>query len=120
MAEPPQQRTGFDGFLIPDRFILEEVTRQDITIASLAWGFTIGFGWLTSWTAMKQTKQMWNRHGSRVVTNAYIWMIWLEILVCLIFGIICFLYLLNIIPPSFEFYFIIRTSHLHLPAFVSW
>ncbi|KAH6695707.1 hypothetical protein F5X68DRAFT_164047 [Plectosphaerella plurivora] len=37
-------------------------------------------------------------------------MIWLEILVCLIFGIICFLYLLHVIPPSFEFYFIILTT----------
>lgn len=102
-------QTGF-GFLVPDHYVLEDVTRNDIIIASLAWGFTIGFGWLTTWTALKQTKQMWRRHGSRTWRNAYIWMIWLEILVCLTFGFICFLYLLYIIPPSFEFYFIICKS----------
>ncbi|KFA46013.1 hypothetical protein S40293_08776 [Stachybotrys chartarum IBT 40293] len=102
-------QTGF-GFLIPDHFILEDVTREDMIIASLAWGFTIGFGWLTAWTAVKQTKQTWKRQGTRVFWNAYIWMIWLEILVCLIFGVICFLYLLYIIRPSFGFYFAILTT----------
>ncbi|KAM0335028.1 hypothetical protein ACHAQA_000062 [Verticillium albo-atrum] len=66
--------------LIPPHFVLEEVSRYDIIIASLALGFTIGFGWLTTWTATKQTKQVWKRHGVRVFRNAYVWMIWLEIL----------------------------------------
>lgn len=93
--------------LIPPHFVLEDVTRNDIIIASLAWGFTIGFGWLTISTALKQTKQTWKRQKRRTFRNAYIWMIWLEVLVCLIFGVICFLYLLHFIPPSFAFYFTI-------------
>ncbi|KAG7109053.1 hypothetical protein HYQ45_017985 [Verticillium longisporum] len=95
--------------LIPPHFVLEEVSRYDIIIASLALGFTIGFGWLTTWTAAKQTKHVWRRHGMRVWRNAYVWMIWLEIAVCLVFAIICFLYLLHVIPPSFAFYFTILT-----------
>ncbi|CRK35708.1 hypothetical protein BN1708_001339 [Verticillium longisporum] len=93
--------------LIPPHFVLEEVTSNDLVIASLAWGFTIGFGWLTTSKALKQTKQTWKRQKRRTFRNAYVWMIWLEILVCLIFGVICFLYLLHFIPPSFAFYFTI-------------
>jgi hypothetical protein len=34
--------------LLPDNFKLEEVTRYDLMLASLAWGFTLGIGWLTT------------------------------------------------------------------------
>ncbi|RYP90260.1 hypothetical protein DL770_003629 [Monosporascus sp. CRB-9-2] len=95
--------------LLSPHFVLQEVTRGDIIIASLAWGFTIGFGWLSVWTAMKQSWQAYKRTGRRVLRNGYVWMIWLEVLVCLGFGIICFLYLLDVIPPSFIFYFSILT-----------
>ncbi|RYP50842.1 hypothetical protein DL768_003760 [Monosporascus sp. mg162] len=95
--------------LLSPNFVLQEVTRGDIVIASLAWGFTIGFGWLSVWTAMKQSWQAYRRTGRRVLRNGYVWMIWLEVLVCLGFGIICFLYLLGVIPPSFIFYFSILT-----------
>lgn len=85
--------------LLPPDFHPQEVTEHDLIIASLAWGFTIGFGWLTTWTAIKQTTQFYRRHGTRVFRSAYIWMVWLELLVCLIFGVICFLHLLAYIPP---------------------
>ncbi|KAH7398375.1 hypothetical protein BKA66DRAFT_565985 [Pyrenochaeta sp. MPI-SDFR-AT-0127] len=96
--------------LLPSHYVLQEVTQDDLALASLAWGFTIGFGWLTTWTAIKQTRQIYMRLGLRVFCNAYVWMIWLEILVCLIFGIICWLHLKGIIPPSFAFYFCILTT----------
>ncbi|KAL2682822.1 hypothetical protein Neosp_007277 [[Neocosmospora] mangrovei] len=74
--------------LLSPHYKAQEVTETDLVIASLAWGFTIGFGWLTTWTAVKQTTQVYRRHGRRVWKNAYVWMIWLELLVCLIFAII--------------------------------
>ncbi|KAH8657287.1 hypothetical protein BGZ61DRAFT_500097 [Ilyonectria robusta] len=80
-----------------------KVTEDDLALASLAWGFTIGFGWLTTWTAMKQTKHIYKRRGLLVFCSAYIWMIWLEILICLIFSIICWLHLKGIIPPRVQF-----------------
>lgn len=76
-----------------------EVTEHDLIIASIAWGFTIGFGWLTTWTALRQSASIFNRRGRAVFRSTYVWMIWLEILVCLIFAIICFLHLRYIIPP---------------------
>ncbi|KAH7130894.1 hypothetical protein EDB81DRAFT_660506 [Dactylonectria macrodidyma] len=84
--------------LLSPHFVLQEVTQDDLALASLAWGFTIGFGWLTTWTAIKQTKQIYERRGLLVFRSAYVWMIWLEILVCLIFSVIC----------CFAFYFCIR------------
>ncbi|KAF4415030.1 hypothetical protein F53441_14674 [Fusarium austroafricanum] len=96
--------------LLSPHYVLQEVTEDDMVIASLAWGFTIGFGWLTTWTAMKQSKHIYKRHRLSIFRNAYVWMIWLEILVCLIFSIICWLHLKGYIPPSFAFYFTILTT----------
>lgn len=86
--------------LLSPHFVLPAVTEDDMVIASLAWGFTIGFGWLTTWTAVKQTMRIYKRNGRHIFNNAYVWMIWLEILVCLVFSIICWLYLRGVIPPS--------------------
>lgn len=85
--------------LVSPHFVAQPVTEEDMIIASLAWGFTLGFGWLTTWTALKQTTQIWRRYGRRSLRNAYVWMIWLEILVCAIFSIICWLHLNGNIPP---------------------
>ena len=85
--------------LLPQHFVLEEVTENDMIIASVAWGFTLGIGWLTTWTAMVQTKGIWRRYGMNVFRHVYAWMIWGEIAVCLGFGVICFMYLLGVIPP---------------------
>lgn len=85
--------------LLSPHFEPQELTEHDLIIASIAWGFTIGFGWLTTWTAIKQSAHVYRRCGRAVFRNTYIWMIWLEILVCLIFAIVCFLHLRFIIPP---------------------
>ncbi|ETS85700.1 hypothetical protein PFICI_03725 [Pestalotiopsis fici W106-1] len=95
--------------LLSPNFVLQDVTTDDIAIASLAFGFTIGFGWLTCWTAAKQTWRAYKRSGVDVWRNGYIWMIWLEISVCLSFAIICWLHLKGLVPPSFAFYFCILT-----------
>lgn len=87
--------------LLPENFVLEEVTRYDLTLAALAWGFTLGIGWLTTWSAVKQSRGIWRRVGSNMFKNTYFWMIWGEISVCLGFGIICFMYLLGAIAPRY-------------------
>ncbi|KAG8703146.1 hypothetical protein FRC09_004323 [Ceratobasidium sp. 395] len=75
----------------------------DMRLATMAFGFTIGFGYFVGWHAIKQTQR--TRRWS-----AYIIMCWLEILVCMIFSIICWLYLCGIIGYSFWFYFSILTT----------
>ncbi|EKG11702.1 hypothetical protein MPH_11195 [Macrophomina phaseolina MS6] len=96
--------------LLSPHFELEPVTQDDMILASLTWGFTLGFGLLTTWTAIKQSYQAYSKHGWRKLNNPYIWMIWLEIAVCLSFSIICWMYLRGVIPPSFAFYFCILTT----------
>ncbi|EXL57589.1 hypothetical protein FOCG_04720 [Fusarium oxysporum f. sp. radicis-lycopersici 26381] len=96
--------------LLSPHYNAQEVTRGDLVIASAAFGFTLGFGWLTSFKAIRQTWQVYQRHGRRVFRNAYIIMVWGELTVCTIFMVICILHLLGVIPPSFAFYFTILTT----------
>ncbi|KAL2069134.1 hypothetical protein VTL71DRAFT_15472 [Oculimacula yallundae] len=96
--------------LLPNDFKPLIVTQSDLVIASIAWGFTLGFGFLTTWTAFKQTTEVAQRYGFSKAHSPYIVMIWLEILVCLIFSIICWLHLNGNIPPSFAFFFVILTT----------
>ncbi|KAB5592700.1 hypothetical protein CTheo_3843 [Ceratobasidium theobromae] len=74
----------------------------DMRLATMAFGFTVGFGYFVTWHAIRQTQKT-RRLG------AYIIMCWLEILVCAIFAIICWLYLIEVIGYSFWFYFTILT-----------
>ncbi|RPB03848.1 hypothetical protein L873DRAFT_1760369 [Choiromyces venosus 120613-1] len=90
--------------LLSPHFVLQEVTKGDLSLASICWGFTLGFGFLTTWEAIRQTLRARNPWRS-----IYVWMIWGEIFVCLAFSIICWLYLDGIIGPSFWFYFFILT-----------
>ena len=75
---------------MPADYVYDPVTKSDIEIASIAWGFTLGFSFLTSVTAGKQTWRMWKK-SKRVST--YIVLVWLEMLVSTIFGFICWFYL---------------------------
>ncbi|TQS34968.1 hypothetical protein Golomagni_04628 [Golovinomyces magnicellulatus] len=86
-----------------------EVSRDDLALASMAWGFTIGFGFLTTWAAMKQTALVHRRYGTSRLNSPYIWMIWLEILVSLLLGLTSWLHLFGVITPSFAFFFFVVT-----------
>lgn len=87
--------------LLSDHYVAQPVTVNDLQIASLALGFTVGFGFLTTWTAIRQTADIQRRYGYSRLNSPYVWMIWLEILVCLIFAVICWLHLNHIIPPRY-------------------
>ncbi|KAF9876908.1 hypothetical protein CkaCkLH20_05754 [Colletotrichum karsti] len=77
-------------------------SKADYQIASLAAGFTIGFGFLTVWEAMKQTRQ--NRNPLR---SSYIYMMWGEILANLAITIIGWLFLDGILGPTVPVLFFI-------------
>lgn len=47
----------------------------DIQVSSISFGFTLGFGFLTAWEGVKQT-----RAARAPLRSAYIWMIWGEII----------------------------------------
>lgn len=71
-------------------------TVADYKVASMALGFSLGFGFLTVWTAIKQTRR--NRNPLR---SSYIYMIWGEILANLGIGILGYLFLNDVIKPGY-------------------
>ncbi|KAK2774749.1 hypothetical protein CKAH01_13083 [Colletotrichum kahawae] len=77
-------------------------SKVDYQIASLAAGFTIGFGFLTVWEAMKQTRR--NRNPLR---SSYIYMMWGEILANLVITVIGWLFLDGILGPTVPVLFFI-------------
>lgn len=85
--------------LVSPNYVEQETTRSDLVIAAMALGFTIGFGFLTTWTALKQTLSISSRYGVEKLNQPYVWMIWLEILVCFVFAILSWLRLVEVIPP---------------------
>lgn len=66
----------------------DPTSKVDYQVASLAAGFSLGFGILTVWEASKQT--MRNKNPIR---SPYIWMIWGEIVANLVLGILAYLFL---------------------------
>jgi hypothetical protein len=69
-------------------------SESDIKVASLAAGFTLGFGFLTVWEAMKQTRR--NRNPLR---SMYIYMVWGEVVANVAIAIIGWLFLDAILGP---------------------
>ena len=64
------------GGLTPEQlaFIVE-----DQKLASIAWGFALGFGVLTATKAIRQTREILQRPNR--TSNIYIWLVWGTLLV---------------------------------------
>ncbi|CAI6334412.1 unnamed protein product [Periconia digitata] len=77
-------------------------TATDFKVAALAAGFTLGFGFLTVWEAIKQTRR--NRNPLR---SGYIYMIWGQIAANLIIGVIGWLFLNGVLGPTVPVLFVI-------------
>ncbi|KAH8731728.1 hypothetical protein GQ44DRAFT_697950 [Phaeosphaeriaceae sp. PMI808] len=77
-------------------------TIQDFQLAALAAGFTIGFGLLTTWEAIKQTRR--NRNPLRSI---YIYMLWGELAVNAIIAVIGWLFLNGKLGPTVPVLFFI-------------
>ncbi|KAH9203632.1 hypothetical protein DL95DRAFT_399173, partial [Leptodontidium sp. 2 PMI_412] len=88
-----------------ENFILEKASAMDLQITSLVWGITLGLGFLTTWKAIKQTTSITRRYGYLKLNSPYIWMIWIEILSCLGFSIMLWLYLNSYLKPWCEITF---------------
>lgn len=71
-------------------------TSGDYQLAAAAAGFTLGFGLLTVWKAVKQTKA--NKSPLR---SAYIYMLWGEILSNLVIGILGWLFLNGVLGATY-------------------
>lgn len=95
------------SLFLPDDYKFEPVSTTDMQLASIAWGFTLGFGFLTSVKAARQTLRIWQRRR-RVTT--YMVLAWGEMIASIIFGFLCWFFMDRKIPPSFVFFFSICTA----------
>lgn len=71
------------------------------------------FALMAVYLAVKQTKS-----SRRPLKSVYVWMIWIELVACVIIAFECLLYLLYVIRPSFYFYMSICKHHYILT--VEW
>ncbi|KAF2186469.1 hypothetical protein K469DRAFT_706445 [Zopfia rhizophila CBS 207.26] len=80
-------------------------SRMDIP--TICFGFTLGFMVLTGSNVGKQSISIFRRTGS--IFSLYLFMIWMELIVCLAWALSAWLFLRGDIPPSFGFFFVIAT-----------
>ncbi|KAL1626490.1 hypothetical protein SLS56_006801 [Neofusicoccum ribis] len=78
------------------------MSATDTKISSIAFGFALGFGYLTAWDAWKITTK--NRNPLRSV---FVWMVWGELAVNLAIAILAWLFLEGVIPPTLPTFFFI-------------
>ncbi|GME56169.1 hypothetical protein GTA08_BOTSDO11893 [Neofusicoccum parvum] len=79
---------------------MADASPTDIKISCVAAGFTLGFGYLTTWDAWKVTSSMRNP-----LRSLFVWMVWSELLVNAAMAIIAWLFLLGYIKSAFSTYF---------------
>jgi hypothetical protein len=82
--------SNMGSLFLPDTYELESVSSADEKLASIAWGFTLGFSLLTATKAARQTYKIYKRTKS---LNVYVTLIWGELVVSTVFGFICWFYL---------------------------
>ncbi|KAL8291251.1 hypothetical protein RQP46_002229 [Phenoliferia psychrophenolica] len=78
------------AFTTEHPFVTDTFTDKDLKISTLAFGWTLGFGFFVAWHAIQQTKKL----------TLYTTLVWLEIFACNLIGTI---------KHSFAFYMIILT-----------
>jgi hypothetical protein len=71
---------------------------EDFKVSGLAAGFTLGFGFLTVWNAIKQTMNV-----KSPLRSTYVILVWLEIFANLGIGIIGWLILEGVLPLKYEY-----------------
>ncbi|KAF4305546.1 hypothetical protein SLS57_009067 [Botryosphaeria dothidea] len=74
----------------------------DTKVSSIAFGFFLGFGYLTAWDAFKISSK--NRNPLR---SLFVWMVWAELIANLAIAILAWLFLEGVLPPTFPTFFFI-------------
>jgi len=77
---------------------------NDMNIASIAWGISLGVGMFTFVKGLRQTIDAWNR-GKRF--NHYVILLWLEWASSCLMSAVTWCYLRNYIPGGFPVFFVL-------------
>lgn len=92
------------GFLVPENYVDDLPNENDMNVASIAWGLSLGVLLFNVAKAVRQTRSAWTR---RKKVTSYIALLWAEIISSTILGIMCWFYLEGTIKPSMQFFFFI-------------
>ncbi|KKY23084.1 hypothetical protein UCDDS831_g03209 [Diplodia seriata] len=87
------------GPFISPTYETEMINKGDFAAATAVFALTVIWGGICAWQGWTQTMQARNPWRS-----AYIWLIWLELVVSLIMAAECWIFMLRLIHPSFVFY----------------
>ncbi|KAF3026330.1 hypothetical protein E8E14_003778 [Neopestalotiopsis sp. 37M] len=86
------------GFLVPEWFREQPVTSDNMNLASIFLGLSLGVAIFSASKALRQSSQVWRRYGR---LNTYITMIWLHWSANVALGFINWFYMWGSITPSF-------------------
>ncbi|KAL5407216.1 hypothetical protein PMIN06_003811 [Paraphaeosphaeria minitans] len=100
----PDANTRPWGPFVGKHFKDEPITHTDVAITCVVWVATLINFIIAVWLAYKQC-----RSSRSPLRSVYIWMIWLEMAASFIMGLVCFLYILKCIRPSFYFFCTVLT-----------
>ncbi|KAF5026992.1 hypothetical protein F66182_866 [Fusarium sp. NRRL 66182] len=92
------------GILLSENYEFHKPSTNDMNIASIAWGFSLGVCIFSGVKAAKQTIKSWKR-GTR--TNIYLVLLWTEWCSSVIMSAITWCYLRQYIPPGFPVFFVV-------------
>ncbi|KAF9872992.1 hypothetical protein CkaCkLH20_09502 [Colletotrichum karsti] len=92
------------GTLVPPWYEEHPPSINDMNVASMFWGFTLGVGLWSGVKGYRQTLASWKRIHR---VNAYVWLIWAEWISSMVIGIISWCYLTGRIETSFEYFFLL-------------
>ncbi|KAH8755423.1 hypothetical protein F5883DRAFT_504700 [Diaporthe sp. PMI_573] len=92
------------GFLIPPWYQAVAPDLNDLLIATIIWGFSIGCGLFSAFKAIRQSKSSWER-SHRI--RPYVVMIWAEWLSSMTMGVLAWVFLRGFLKPSFQLFFIL-------------
>ncbi|KAF4997647.1 hypothetical protein FGRMN_3679 [Fusarium graminum] len=90
------------GLLLSDNFEFHKPSFNDMNVASVAWGFSLGISIFSGTKAAKQTIKSWQR-GTR--TNIYLMFVWAQWASSVVMSAITWCYLRQYIPSGFPFFF---------------
>ncbi|OJD38124.1 uncharacterized protein BKCO1_500063 [Diplodia corticola] len=82
-----------------------DTSMTDTKVSSIAFGFFLGFGYLTAWDAYKITAR--NRNPWR---SLFVWMVWGELAANTAIAILAWLFLEGVLPPTLPTFFFILLS----------
>ncbi|KAL2267205.1 hypothetical protein VTJ83DRAFT_4482 [Remersonia thermophila] len=97
---------GYTGTLVPPWYDAPDTSLAGLLVAAFFYGASVAVAAFVSAKAVRRSSKRW-RHNGRA--KVYIAMIWAVIVTCMITSLCIWLFLLGIIPPSFWYFFGMRT-----------